>query len=178
MSWRARHSRIWCARNVPPGSTLLDFGCGTGVDALEYAHRGYRVLAYDNSAGMVAELERRCGNEIAAGADSAVARGTMQPSSIAGREWPAPNAVIANFAVLNSIRDLRSLFDTFAQRLAPPGWVIVSILNPIHWTKLKEPRWWLHALRPRRVGPLSDPTLSQLPAFRAEPASDPRGNFI
>ena len=35
-------------RNVPTGSTLLDFGCGTGLDALHYAQQGYRVLAYDN----------------------------------------------------------------------------------------------------------------------------------
>jgi SAM-dependent methyltransferase len=136
------------ARSVPSGSTLLDFGCGTGVDALDYAHRGYRVLAYDNSAGMVAELERRCRHEIAAGA---ILPYSTDYGTLLDRwpEWPAPNAAIANFAVLNSICDLRSLFDTLAQRLAPPGWVIVSILNPVHWTKLKEPRWWLHALQAR-----------------------------
>ena len=133
-------------RCVAAGSTLLDFGCGTGVDALEYARREYRVLAYDNSAGMVAELERRCRNEIAAGAILPYSTGysaflKQWPA------WPAPSAVVANFAVLNSIRDPGPLFETFAQRLAPPGWVIVSILNPIHWTKLRAPRWWLEALR-------------------------------
>jgi SAM-dependent methyltransferase len=136
------------ARHVAPGSTLLDFGCGTGLDALAYAHQGYRVLAYDNSAGMVAELKRRCRNEIAAG--------TILPCSgdyaaFLNRwpVWPAPNATVADFAVLNSIRDLQPLFERFAERLAPPGWVIVSILNPIHWTKLKESGWWLRALQAR-----------------------------
>jgi SAM-dependent methyltransferase len=57
--------------------------------------------------------------------------------------------VVANFAVLNSIRDPEPLFEAFAQRLAPPGWVIVSILNPIHWTKLRAPRWWLNSMRAR-----------------------------
>ena len=37
----------------------------------------------------------------------------------------------------------------FAERLAPPGLVIVSILNPLHWTKLKEPHWWLHVAQAR-----------------------------
>ena len=53
MCWRARHSRVWYSGMFRSGSTLLDFGCGTGIDALEYAQKGYRVLAYDNSPGMV-----------------------------------------------------------------------------------------------------------------------------
>ncbi len=57
-------------------------------------------------------------------------------------DWPKPCAVTANFAVLNSIGDMAPLFQMFAERLAPPGMVIVSILNPLHWTKLREPRWW------------------------------------
>jgi cyclopropane fatty-acyl-phospholipid synthase-like methyltransferase len=54
-------------RNVPAGATVLDFGCGTGLDALAYARSGYRVLAYDNSPGMVAQCQRRCAAEIASG---------------------------------------------------------------------------------------------------------------
>jgi SAM-dependent methyltransferase len=136
------------ARYVAAGSTLLDFGCGTGVDALEYVQRGHRVLAYDNSAGMVAQLERRCRNEIASGSILPYSTGyaaflKQWPA------WPAPDAVVANFAVLNSIRDPGPLFETFAQRLAAPGWVIVSILNPIHWTKLRAPKWWMNDLQAR-----------------------------
>ena len=129
------------ARHVPEGSTLLDFGCGTGLDAFDYAHRGYRVLAYDNSPGMLAQLQRRCQAEIAAGEITPCSVGY---SSFLDRfpQWPGPQAVVSNFGVLNSIPDLAPLFDTFAQRLAPPGWMIVSILNPIHWKELKTPRWW------------------------------------
>src|SRR5260370_31678098 len=90
------------ARNVASGSTLLDFGCGTGVDAIEYARRGYRVLAYDNSAGMVSELERRCRNEIASGAILPHSAGY----SAFLTQWapvPAPPAVIANLPGLYSV---------------------------------------------------------------------------
>ncbi|HVU80479.1 MAG TPA: methyltransferase domain-containing protein, partial [Rhodanobacteraceae bacterium] len=38
---------------VPPGSRLLDLGCGTGLDAVEFARRGYRVTATDWSPRMV-----------------------------------------------------------------------------------------------------------------------------
>jgi SAM-dependent methyltransferase len=136
-------------RHVPAGSTLLDFGCGTGIDALEYAAKGYRVLAYDNSPGMARELERRCAKEIAKGKILPVSR-DYQEFLHRWPDWPNPGAVTANFAVLNSIRDLSPLFEMFAGRLAPPGMVIVSVLNPVHWTKLREPRWWLRLAQARR----------------------------
>jgi SAM-dependent methyltransferase len=136
-------------RHVPVGGTLLDFGCGTGIDALEYAQKGYRVLAYDNSPGMVRELERRCGREVATGKILPCSKD--YPAFLhRWPDWPKPSAVTANFAVLNSIRDLPPLFEMFAERLAPPGLVIVSILNPLHWTKLREPRWWLRVAQARR----------------------------
>jgi SAM-dependent methyltransferase len=128
-------------RYVPGGSTLLDFGCGTGLDALQYAQQGYRVLAYDTSPGMMAGLERRCA--------ASIVSGEVIPYSMDYQrfldsfpQWPAPHAVVSNFAVLNLIPDLEPLFDAFARRLAPPGWVIFSVLNPIHWSKVRMPEWW------------------------------------
>lgn len=136
------------ARYVPKGSTLLDFGCGTGLDALQYAEQGYRVLAYDTSQGMMAGLERRCAARIAAG--------EVIPYFMDYRrfldnfpQWPAPHAVVSNFAVLNLIADLEPLFDSFARHLAPPGWVIFSVLNPIHWSKVRMPEWWRGLLKTR-----------------------------
>jgi ubiquinone/menaquinone biosynthesis C-methylase UbiE len=132
-------------RHVAPGSTLLDFGCGTGIDACHYARKGYRVQAYDNSPGMIAQLEQRCKTEIASGDIIAWSEG--YPSFLARfPQLPAPSAVVANFAVLNSIPNLETLFDTLRRHLSPPGWVIVSLLNPLHWQKLKTPRWWLKGL--------------------------------
>lgn len=134
------------AQHVVSGSTLLDFGCGTGLDALEYVRRGYRVVAYDNSPGMMARLEQRCHAEIASGQIITSTGG--YPSFLDAFPWsPRPNALVSNFAVLNLIRDLPPLFDTIARHLAPPGWVIVSMMNPLHWTRLRTSRWWSLALR-------------------------------
>src|SRR3546814_14596700 len=46
-------------RELPSGSRLLDLGCGTGIDALHFANRGYPVVATDWSPGMVARTEAR-----------------------------------------------------------------------------------------------------------------------
>jgi SAM-dependent methyltransferase len=43
---------------LPPGSGILDIGCGTGRHAVELARRGYRVTGVDLSAGMLAEARR------------------------------------------------------------------------------------------------------------------------
>ena len=132
------------SRYISPGSALLDFGCGTGIDALHYARKGYRVQAYDNSPGMLAQLQLRCKTEVGSG--QIIAWSEAYPSFLDHfPQSPAPCAVAANFAVLNSIRELAPLFETFARNLAPPGWMILSILNPLHWAKLKKSGWWLRS---------------------------------
>jgi SAM-dependent methyltransferase len=119
-------------RSVHPGSLLLDFGCGTGTDAAWYAHRGYRVLAYDYSSGMMRQLRRKCAQEVDRGIIVPM-EGSWSSFMKLCEPQPRPAAIVANFAVLNSIRDLRSLFDLLAGIVDPSGWVIVSVLNPHFW---------------------------------------------
>jgi SAM-dependent methyltransferase len=44
---------------VQPRSLLLDIGCGTGLDAVFLANRGYRVIAVDPSPEMVRRTQER-----------------------------------------------------------------------------------------------------------------------
>jgi SAM-dependent methyltransferase len=43
---------------LPPGSRILDMGCGTGRHAIELARRGYRVTGVDIAAGMLAAARK------------------------------------------------------------------------------------------------------------------------
>jgi len=43
---------------LPPGSHILDMGCGTGRHAVELAKRGYQVTGVDISSGMLTEAEK------------------------------------------------------------------------------------------------------------------------
>jgi SAM-dependent methyltransferase len=143
-------------RHVAPSSTIFDFGCGTGLDAQFYAAQGYRVLAYDSSAGMLARFRNRCSAEISAGRITA-----CDELASAGE---APHAIVSNFAVLNLIRDPEPLFESFARRLAAPGWLILSVLNPIHWALISKPAWWRNAPpRPHSIKPTS--YLHRIPAL-------------
>lgn len=47
---------------LPPGSRILDMGCGTGRHAVELARRGYRVTGVDIAAGML-DLARKAAGE-------------------------------------------------------------------------------------------------------------------
>lgn len=44
--------------------SVLDAGCGTGKSSLPMLRRGWRVTACDNSAGMLAQLDRKAEGEI------------------------------------------------------------------------------------------------------------------
>ena len=44
-----------CATLTPPGSRVLDAGCGTGRVAIELDRRGYQVVGVDLDAGMLAQ---------------------------------------------------------------------------------------------------------------------------
>jgi cyclopropane fatty-acyl-phospholipid synthase-like methyltransferase len=44
--------------NLPPGSAILDMGCGTGRHSVELARRGYRVTGVDLSPGMLAQAQQ------------------------------------------------------------------------------------------------------------------------
>ena len=56
--------RAWLARfteRLAPGTSVLDFGCGSGWAAHAFAAKGFEVSALDGSTGLAAEAKRRYG---------------------------------------------------------------------------------------------------------------------
>src|SRR5213078_5254811 len=114
--WARAAFRQLVTEHIRPGTTLLDFGCGTGMDALWYAERGYRVIACDNSEGMLGQLRTRCAQEITRGSVIPVLADEVGLAT-ALNGHPRPNAVVSNFAVLDLIEDKAGLFSRFAEVL-------------------------------------------------------------
>jgi SAM-dependent methyltransferase len=123
------------------GGTILDFGCGTGADALWYAERGHRVVAYDVSAGMVEMLRARAAAALAQGRIVAVA-GTLGDLEATLVAHAPVAAVAANFAVLNHFADLAPVLRYLAARLRPDGAVVASFLNPVREGDMRQSWWW------------------------------------
>jgi ubiquinone/menaquinone biosynthesis C-methylase UbiE len=129
------------ASATQPGRTILDFGCGTGIDADWYSGRAYRVIAYDISVGMVDQLNRQCAPAIAAGAVTPVAGGWDALARQLQTSGPV-STVAANFAVLNHFGDLDAALRRFAPYLAPQGAVVASVLSPFYWRDVITRWWW------------------------------------
>jgi SAM-dependent methyltransferase len=173
--WIRSAFQNWVAQSVEPASLILDFGCGTGIDARWYARRGYRVVAYDPAPAMQRQARRACASEIA--------QGRVQTLSIdyetflaTLEQQPRPQAVVANFAVFNLLPNLRPLFARLASHLAPPAWVIVSLLNPWFWKeqlpRLRRAKSRIHSLphiEGRRI--ISPPLYRYLPTEIIQAAS-------
>src|ERR1700712_2536497 len=53
----------WLDAHYAPGSTLIDLGCGTGLDAVRMALSGHSVTATDWSARMVQRTRDRADRE-------------------------------------------------------------------------------------------------------------------
>jgi ubiquinone/menaquinone biosynthesis C-methylase UbiE len=126
---------------VAASGRILDFGCGTGVDARWYASTGRTVVAYDPASRMIGQVASRCAREIMAK--------QVVPISFPFADFPHAlpphagfDAVTANFAVLNLVPDLTGLFDAFARVLKPSGAVIANVLNPFYWRDLRSLWWW------------------------------------
>jgi len=128
---------------APPGALLFDFGAGPGIDARFFAERGYSVRAYDVDPAMCDFFDDHCRDLIDQGR-VVLERGSYR-EFLDRADPPAARAadlVIANFAPLNLVPDVRELFAKFAALTAPSGKVLASVLNPFYLSEMRHPWWW------------------------------------
>ena len=132
---------------------ILELGCGTGEDALYLVRGGHRVTALDSSEAMI----RLARAKLAESGYSEQAKfrlldletlaepgGQQQPESA---ELPdVYDGVLANFGVLNCVRDLPALARVLHGCLAPGAPALFVIMGPL------VPWEWLWFLRKGEPG--------------------------
>ena len=125
---------------LPIGSRLLDLGCGTGLDAHEFAQRGYSVVATDWSPQMV---ERTRARAVAANLESRMESahvGIQELDKLAGEF----DGIYSNFGPLNCAPDLAAVAAECARLLRPGGSLVFSVMGRIcPW------EWGYYALKGR-----------------------------
>jgi len=110
---------------LPSGSRLLDLGCGTGLDAAEFAQRGFRVVATDWSPQMVERTRARA--RVAGLEDRIVALhlGVQALDRLDGLF----DGVYSNFGPLNCAPDLRAVARECARLVRPDGRLFFSVIG-------------------------------------------------
>jgi SAM-dependent methyltransferase len=115
------------SREVPAGRRLLDLGCGTGIDAFEFARRGYEVVASDWSPQMVERTRARAASGGLKERMSARHVGIHQLDRIEDRF----DAIYSNFGPLNCAPDLHAVAAQCERLLRPGGVLIFSVIGRI-----------------------------------------------
>ena len=111
---RAQRDAVWsmAIRTFKRGDRILELNCGTGEDALFFAHHGITVLACDASEKMIAVANRRRSLD----APTSAVRFVLLPTeevAVAGLFGPF-DGVFSNFSGLNCVSDIANV----AQHLA------------------------------------------------------------
>jgi len=116
-------------RAFPPGSSVLELGCGTGEDAIWLAKQGVRVTAGDSSPSMLraaaAKAER-------AGVTANVEILPLDLRAPDAFEPPAPfDGAFSSFGALNCVGDRRPLVEALGRWVRPGGRVVLVVMGPV-----------------------------------------------
>src|SRR6266508_4364301 len=121
---------IWrtLAATFPPGAQLLDLGCGTGIDAVYLAQRGYQIAATDWSPQMVERTRARAAQ--AGLSDRVTARqlGIQELDRLQGAQF---DGIYSNFGPLNCAPDLPAVARGCAGLLRPRGRLVCSVIGRV-----------------------------------------------
>lgn len=123
--------RVWRRLDdwIEPGASILELGCGTGLDTAHLAARGCRVLASDCSPEMLGETRRRV-DQAGFGAQVKMRRLDMaRPDELAALEGDPFDGVLADFGGLNTVADLPALAEPLLRLIRPGGWFIAGVMG-------------------------------------------------
>jgi len=114
-------------RRLPPGSRILDFGCGSGDLSDSLARGGYRVVGVDRAANMITRARQRFAPE----------RVTFQwlGDSYSGSSLPFPDGVfdaVICSSVLEYVDNASACLRELARVCRCGGWLVATVPNMMH----------------------------------------------
>lgn len=106
----AHHATLrWLEANVPPGSTVLEVGCGLGSFLRALRERGYNAAGVD-VAQPVVEAARAEGFQVWCGTVDTIPEGWLEPEP----------AAVVSFFILHHLPDPVGFFDAIRSRWSAP----------------------------------------------------------
>ncbi len=119
-------------RVFPPGSWLLEIGCGSGIETMKMLNEGYRIHAIDASPEMIRILESKAHST---GRSSLLSTQAMKASSL-GTMSPVENkaqfdGAFSNFGALDCEDDPEPIMGYLEKMIRPGGKLFLGIYNPL-----------------------------------------------
>lgn len=114
------HERL--RQHLAPNTSVLEIGCGTGIDAAFMASLGAHVTATDISDGMLSRARARLPDSITV---DRLDINALPSDTFTGRY----RLVLANFGALNACRDFPALAQWLAARVDAGGVVCMAVMS-------------------------------------------------
>jgi ubiquinone/menaquinone biosynthesis C-methylase UbiE len=128
LKWMRSITRKHILRHLKPGDKILELNAGTGLDAVYFAGKGYKIHCTDISEGMLQQLAYKVDklnlSELV----------TYQLLSFTELDKLGINKfdyIFSNFGGLNCTDNLSDVFKHFSKILLPDGRVTLVIIPPV-----------------------------------------------
>jgi ubiquinone/menaquinone biosynthesis C-methylase UbiE len=128
LQWMREQVRTHALFFLQPAKKILELNAGTGLDAVFFASRGFKVHATDLSDGMISQLKRKVDLL------KLQEKITMQQCSFTELEKIGNGPfdyIFSNFGGLNCLADLTLVTRKISALLKPGGFVTVVMMPPI-----------------------------------------------
>ena len=119
----------WLDTTFPPGSRLIDLGCGTGLDAIRMGQRGHQITATDWSPKMIERTRERAAREGLAERVRTIAVGAHELERLDAES--CFDGAYSNLGPLNCVPDLTHVSSECARLLKPGGALVFTVIGRI-----------------------------------------------
>ncbi len=137
LAWMRERAAQVMTRTFPPGSQLLELGCGTGIEAARLAEIGQRLVLTDVSSAMLEQATAKVRET-----RSKALIGTHQmPAAKIGTlvEHYAPGSfdgAYSSFGPLNCEPELEAVAEGLGKLVKPGGRLVFSVINRVCPTEM------------------------------------------
>jgi SAM-dependent methyltransferase len=126
--WMRDRIRAILEREAPACGSILEINCGSGLDALYLAAKGYQVHATDVAPGMLASLASKAGRPETGGRLTFENLPNTELNTLKGGPY---DLVFSNLGGLNCIEDLSAVTRHLGGLLKPGGAAVLVVMPPV-----------------------------------------------
>jgi SAM-dependent methyltransferase len=121
---------FWADLAREKGGPILELGCGSGRVLFHLAREGFDVCGIDSSPAMLAAARRRLARQPAIARRISLLEEDFTRLQIRGT-FPLILLAFNTFSHLTDAEAIRAALEGIAARLAPGGWAVMALPNPI-----------------------------------------------